>query len=145
MPTGQDLVNLFLSQEGDEYEWGAKPDPDDPDPDEGDCSGYVAWVINRLKVSPKFPHGSVNQLDHCRYYGLEISVQEAIDTPGALLFRVGVKGRGNHVAMSLGDGFTIEAAGEEYGVIRAGTGSNRKFNHGCLVPGVDYPGWEITE
>lgn len=143
MPTAKEFVDLLLAQEGDEYEWGAKPDPADPDPEEADCSGLVAWAANRVKVSPKFPHGSVNQFDHCRKHGLEIPIEDAVLTSGALLFRVGVKGRGNHVAVALGNGETIEAMGEEYGVVK-GSAQGRKFNHGALVPGLEYEGWEVS-
>jgi cell wall-associated NlpC family hydrolase len=136
MPTAKEYVDLLLAQEGDSYEWGAKPDPDDPDPEEGDCSGYVAWAANRLGVRPRFPHGSVVQFDHCRNHETIIPVQEAIDTLGALLFRISRK-RGNHVATSLGDGRTIEAKGEKFGVV-IDTVENRGWTAGALVPGLDY-------
>lgn len=142
MPTAQEYVNLLLAQEGDEYEWGAKPDSSDPDPVEADCSGLVAWGANYLEVSPPMPHGSINQLAHCQAEGTEIGVEAAVATPGALLFRIGVRNRGNHVAVSLGNGRTIEAMGEDYGIVQGGV-RNRKFNHGCLVPGLEYEGWEV--
>lgn len=138
MPTAKDFIDLLLAQQGDEYEWGVKPNPNDPDPVEGDCSGYVAWGVNRLGVSPRMPHGSVNQLEHCQRHGCDITVQEAIETTGALLFRINKK-RGNHVAASLGDGRTIEAKGEDFGVV-VDTVKNRGWTNGARVPGLEYLG-----
>ena len=58
-------------------------------------------------------------------------VQEALRTPGALLFRPG------HVAISLGDGRTIEARGRRYGVgIFDGAG---RFTHAGWPPGLARP------
>lgn len=136
-PTAEDYVQLLLAQEGDEYEWGVKPDPNDPDPVEGDCSGYVAWGANRLKVVPKMPHGSVNQRDHCYRNGGKITIQEGVEIRGALLFRIG---KSNHVATSLGDGRTIEAKGEDFGVvIDTANPKKRKWTHAALIPGLEYP------
>ena len=142
-PTGEQYADLLLSQEGDEYEWGVKPHPSDPDPEEGDCSGYTAWGANRLGVVPRFPHGSVVQWEHCRRHGTELpSIKDGIDTKGALLFRVNIRGQSNHVAVSLGNGKTIEAMGERYGV-RQGNAYGRGWNHAALVPGMEYDGWEV--
>ena len=115
-PTGEQYADLLLSQEGDEYEWGVKP---------------------------KMPHGSVVQWEHCRRHGTELpSIEDGINTKGTLLFRVNIKGKSNHVAVSLGNGKTIEAMGERYGV-RQGNAYGRGWNHAALVPGMQYDGWEV--
>ena len=57
-------------------------------------------------------------------------MEQALQTRGALLFRDG------HVAISLGNGRTIEARGRNYGVTQA-NGSGR-FTSGGLIPGMRY-------
>ena len=58
-------------------------------------------------------------------------VEQALRTPGALLFRPG------HVAISLGDGRTIEAKGSKYGV-GIFSAHNRGWTTGGLIPGMRY-------
>lgn len=68
--------------------------------------------------------------------GATVSVERAIHTRGALLFHSG------HVAISLGNGRTIEAMGKKWGVREGGTvvhnkdGTQRpRFTEGALIPG----------
>jgi len=123
-----DFVQAALAQDGDRYVYGAETNLNDPDPDTFDCSELVQWAAHQAGVS--FVDGSSNQLQACRNAGREISVEEAIRTPGALLFRPG------HVAISLGDGRTIEAKGSAYGVgIFNAAG---RFTTGGLIPGMEY-------
>lgn len=137
MPTAQELIDLLLSQEGAAYVFGAEADYDDPDPDAFDCSELVDWACNHLKVYPKMPDGSWLQFRHCRNHNTLIKIEDALQTRGALLFRIGHKTYGNHVAVSLGDGRTIEARGRKYGVgIFPARG--RPWTHGALVPGLEY-------
>ena len=138
MPKASDYVRILLEQEGDEYRWGAKPDPAEDNPSAEDCSGLVSWGANHLKVQPPMPDGSVNQFEHCRAHACAIPVQQAIDTPGALIFRLSKK-LGNHVVTSLGDGRTIEAASRDLGVI-VGHTAGRVWTHAALIPGLDYSG-----
>lgn len=83
-PKAADYVRLLLTQEGNKYLWGSKPNPsiNDPKPmfipepvgiDRSmgipeDCSGLVSWGANHLKVQPPMPDGSINQSEHsaCR-------------------------------------------------------------------------------
>lgn len=134
-PTVHDFLPTIVPHAGDRYVFGAEVEFHDPDPDEWDCSELLQWALaGRLGVP--FPDGAINQWAYCRGAGAAISVPVAIDTFGALLFRIGV-GAVNHVAVSLGDTRTFEARGAAYGV-NYFTALGRTWTHGALVPGLDY-------
>lgn len=133
-PTGRgtsgDFLQQALSQNGKPYVYGAEASANNDNPRALDCSELVEWAAARSGAH--MPDGSANQLAHCRRHGTEISVDQALRTPGALLFRPG------HVAISLGDGRTIEAKGRAYGV---GVFNARgRFTAAALVPGMQYGG-----
>lgn len=132
MPTGQGTVGDFLkaalAQDGDNYVFGAETDLNDADPDTFDCSELVQWAAAQAGIN--MPDGTMNQEPYLQQKGAQISLEEAINTPGALLYKDG------HVAISLGDGRTIEAMGSAYGV-KIGNARGR-FTRGYLVPGMDY-------
>ena len=71
-----------------------------------------------------------------------IPVDQAIHTPGALLFHFASEpqpGTGEpdiaHVAISLGNGKTIEAADPQDGVVEWNSGGGR-FNYAAVIPGI---------
>lgn len=135
MATGRDLVAVALTQAGDPYRLGAEAALHDPDPPAFDCSELVQWACARVGVDA--PDGTVNQFP----WRIPISVQQAIATPGALLFiwkgpHAG-GGGGNHVAISQGNGKTIEARSTRHGV-GVFDAHGRGWTHGGLVPGLDY-------
>src|SRR4051794_20606404 len=108
MRTGRDLVDLLARHTGGPYIFGAKWPFSNPNPTGGvDCSGFIRWGFYQLGIP--FPDGSWNQLAACRHAGTVITVAEAIATPGALLFE-GPNGE-THIAVSRGDGTTVEARG----------------------------------
>ena len=102
--TTQEFLWNALGQQGKSYVYGAETNLNDPNPQTFDCSELVEWAAARAGV--RFPDGSAAQIDAAR----PMSVEEALRTPGALLYRPG------HIAISLGDGRTIEARGRRYGV-----------------------------
>ncbi|MCY1074283.1 NlpC/P60 family protein [Archangium sp. miwbw1] len=118
-----------LAQNGDQYRLGAEANPNDPNPKVFDCSELVEWAARQVGVT--FPDGTMNQLPYIKRNNKTISVAQAIKTLGALLFRPG------HVAISLGDGRTIEAKGKKYGV-GIFSAHNRKWTTGGLIPGMTY-------
>jgi hypothetical protein len=118
------MVQLALAQAGDRYVYGAEASSSDPDPDAFDCSELVEWATKRAGGS--IPDGSSNQLAAVK----RISVAQGKRTRGALLFHPG------HVAISLGDGRTIEAMNRRYGV-RKGEAGNR-FSAAGLIRTLDY-------
>lgn len=131
----EQVLSLMVSQSGDPYIFGARAARSNADPDAFDCSELVEWACNRAGVAPRMPDGSKNQKAHCEQQGTLVPVDQAIDTRGALLFRM--TGSPTHVVASLGNGETIEARGSAYGVGEFGV-RDRGWTHGALVPGVDY-------
>lgn len=132
---GQQIVDVALTQKGDRYKLGVEVSLHDPDPEAFDCSEFVQWVCARVGLVA--PDGTVAQFP----WSIRCSVEHAIKTPGALLFvyygpdRGG--GRGNHVAISQGNGTTIEARSTRHGV-GVWSSHNRGWTHGGLIPGVNY-------
>ena len=136
-PTAEEFVLKCLKEKGDEYEMGGEYAPGTPADrtQEWDCSGLVYTKLKELGIDP--PRTSTQQLEWCRQNGTIISLDKAIRTRGALLLREG------HVAVSLGDGHTIDALGEEWGVGIFSATSNRTFTDGGLVPGLTYDGAQV--
>lgn len=99
-----------------------------------DCSELVQAALGDLGMQA--PDGHWVQWAWCRDHGAIIPITQAIDTPGALLFVYDGSVDG-HVAISRGDGTTIEARGKAWG-----TGNwsvqGRAWTHGALIPGIDY-------
>lgn len=121
------FVALALQQAGKRYVFGAEAAPSDPNPKAFDCSELVEWAVARAGI-PAVPDGSAAQLAHCRTKGTLITVGQGIGTKGALLFMPG------HVAISLGDGKTIEAMNPSNGV-RQGTATGRGWTAAGTIPG----------
>lgn len=118
------FVAIALQQAGDNYIYGAHPSPSIANPNAFDCSGLVAWAAGRVGVP--FPGTSSSQYAACR----KISVADAIATRGALLHHEG------HIAISLGNGQTIEAANPGVGVVSYNAAG--RFTGGGLIPGMRY-------
>lgn len=141
MVTSRQFVELLMTQRGTRYVLGAEASPANSNPSALDCSELVEWACDRLGVKPKMPDGAWYQYLHCKKYGKLIPVGSGISTQGALLFRVfgaaGSGGRGNHVAVSRGNGWTIEARGRAYGT-NTFSANNRGWTHAALVPGINY-------
>lgn len=129
----RDFVNLCLAQTGDAYVFGAEVSMNDADPDAFDCSELIEWAAARVGVN--FPDGTTAQWAHCKRKGTTISVSNAINTYGALLYRMGGGARNEHVEVSLGNGKTIGAVGRSYGV-RQMSAANRGWTGGALLPGL---------
>lgn len=134
-PTGKSIVAKAMTQSGDPYIFGYEVDLKDPNPDAFDCSELVQWACAQLGVSPAMPDGASYQYEHCKRYAATCSVEKAVKTAGALLFRL--SSSGNHVVISRGDGTTIEAKGSAYGV-GVFTTAGRGWTHSALIPGVSY-------
>src|SRR5215218_10087693 len=144
------VVALAVAQQGDRYVSNAQNDPSNPNPTEFDCSELVRWSCARAGVNPAMPDGSWIQQRFCASNGTLISVDQALATRGALLFNHR-DDNGNavdpgptcppkaHVAISLGDGTTIEAMGTKYGVLVT-SARNRSWTAGGLIPGCTYGG-----
>lgn len=134
---GNVFIDRALAQQGDRYIFGHEVRMDDADPDAFDCSELVQWAAAQAGVS--ITDGSWLQYQHVTNNGGGMSVDEALRTPGALLFRFGSDPNGGgrpdgaHVAISLGDGRTIEARGRAYGV-GVFDAENRNWTHAGVIP-----------
>lgn len=121
------FVALCLQQAGKSYVFGATPSSSEPNPRAFDCSSLVQWAAIRVGI-PDPTRTTYTQEAKIRSAGKIISVQQAINTKGALLFQPG------HVAISLGNGKTIEAMNSSQGV-RQGNAAGRGFTSGGLLVG----------
>jgi hypothetical protein len=134
------FVDEALAQEGDKYVFGVRAKLDDPNPDKFDCSELTKWAAHQAGV--EIPDGAMYQYLDLKQKDSLIPVDQAMHTKGALLFYFSnepTPGGGRparaHVAISLGDGRTIEAKGTKYGVGEF-TAHNR-FNYAGVIPGLD--------
>jgi cell wall-associated NlpC family hydrolase len=136
----QTFLDAALAQTGDRYVLGAEADPDDKNPSVFDCSELTQWAAHQAGV--ELPDGTWLQYLELKEQGAIIPVEEAVRTPGALLFSFSTEptpggGRPSHahVAISLGDGKTIEARGRSYGV-GSFEASSERFQYAAVVPGL---------
>ena len=135
-----DLLSRFLeaatAQAGDRYVYGAEVKISDPNPDAFDCSELVQWAAGRVGID--VGDGATNQYVRLRNEDATMSVEEAIRTPGALLFKSSYNPDRpfflGHVAISLGDGRTIEAANPRKGVLYGE--AEGRFTHAAMIPGL---------
>jgi|1186.fasta_scaffold94363_2 cell wall-associated NlpC family hydrolase len=144
--SGQSVARNFLStamaQAGKPYIWGASAAPSDPNPKAFDCSELTKWAAARVGVT--IPDMASAQYIYLRDHGATMSVDQALHTPGALLFRfphepkrVGENPNAEHVAISVGDGVhTIEARGHAYGTNVFDNAAGRGFNFAGMIPGM---------
>ena len=141
-PTTQLFLDNALAEKGKPYVYGATARISDPDPKSFDCSELTLWAAARAGV--KIPDGATAQYLCIRDHGGTMSVQQALHTPGALLFHFGHEPRDlgdipadGHVAISLGDGVhTIEARGHAYGTNVFDNAGGRSFNFAGMIPGM---------
>ncbi len=138
--TAQRFLDTALSQQGKPYVWGSSASASDPSPASFDCSELTKWAAARAGVT--IPDGAAHQYVWLKQQGATMTVQQALQTPGALLFHFASEpqpGLGNepavaHVAISLGNGMTMEAKGHAYGtgIFQAGD----RFNYAGMIPGM---------
>ena len=130
MSTGQDLVDAAMLYVGVPYVLGAEGDldPGHQPVVALDCSELVQVALADLGIG--FVDGTWNQIREC----ITIDIETGYATPGALLFTAGLP---DHVAISRGDGTTVEARGRAYGT-GVFPARNRFFVSAGLVPGLNY-------
>ncbi len=132
------FIARAADQVGDKFRFGAEARMSDKDPDEWDCSELIQWSAHQAGV--KFPDGSWNQFRALDRAGTTSSVEEALNTPGALVFRFGsdpltTDGRPprSHVAISLGDGRVLEATTGGVRIVERTEG----WTHAGAIPGLE--------
>lgn len=139
-PIATQFVSTALSQSGKPYVWGSSASSSDPSPASFDCSELTKWAAARSGVT--IPDGAAHQYVWLKEQGATMTVQQALQTPGALLFSfdgepqpgLGGEPAHAHVAISLGNGKTIEAKGHAYGVGVFDAGN--RFNYAGMIPGM---------
>jgi hypothetical protein len=123
---GASARNAFLdaakAQIGDPYKFGAEADPNDPNPKAFDSSELVQWAASQAGV--QIPDGSWKQYQYLHDKGMDMSVQDALHTPGALLFGFSSDPLASsdrparaYVAISLGNGKVLDVS-ERAGVVK---------------------------
>ncbi|MDO5092985.1 MAG: NlpC/P60 family protein [Propionibacteriaceae bacterium] len=113
--TREEFVSMAETCQGCAYVFGTEG------PTTFDCSGLIKWSLAQVGVG--FPRTSGSQIEACN----RISVDEALGIRGALLHYSG------HIAISRGDGTTMEARSPSQGVnifSAAGMG----WTSGGLIP-----------
>ncbi len=139
----QDAVHTFLhtaqGELGESYVFGAKADASVAHPHALDCSGLTKWAAER--AGGHLPDGAAHQYLALKKAGMLIPVKDAMHTPGALLFHFATEptpGQGEpeiaHVAISKGNGMTIEAADEQDGIVSWKAAG--RFNYAAVIPGI---------
>jgi hypothetical protein len=147
MIIGKDLLHEAEKHLGDEYEFGADVPlvQGDDYHDETDCAetatevvhektGRIYGAFNPKSDNPE-PATAAWYADMLAGNVIQVTVDRAMRTPGALLLRRS-KSSG-HIAFSDGEGGTVEAMGEKWGVCR-GRAAGRGFQWGIFIPGVCY-------
>jgi len=141
--TAAQFLATALSQKGKPYVWGSSASPSDPSPASFDCSELTKWAAARVGVT--IPDGASSQYLYLKEHGTTMTVDQALHTPGALLFHFNKEPTsranldGDHVAISVGDGVhTIEARGRKYGTnVFEATGARAGFfNFAGMIPGM---------
>ena len=141
-PPAEDKLSVFLAaakdQIGDRYVYGAPRTPTAADPKTFDCSSFTQWSARqagvKLEGTAEYQYMQLKRSNH------DIPVEQALRTKGALLFYFSSEPSGGlpagqaHVAISLGDGRTVEAKGTRYGV--GEWSAKHRFNFAATVPGI---------
>lgn len=149
MKTGEDLIEAAKPHMGEKYVLGVLV-PKDNENYKGpfDCAEFASYIIYQVAG---IPYGWANDKGNpasadaytgffardAETLGETISIDEAIDTPGACLLRVGGEGVIGHIVFSDGKGGTYEANCTKYGLIQS-TVHGRRWSIGIKIPGVEY-------
>lgn len=120
-----DFVYWAQSRLGDKYIYAYPVNVSDINASIFDCSGLVEWAAGQVGIS--LPHQSEDQFALTNH----IAIETAIRTRGALLWQPG------HIAISLGNGKTIEAANPDVGVVNYNA-ENRGWGGGGTIKGMIY-------
>ena len=142
---GSGALSAFLTSARDQiedpYVYGARLQPERADPTQFDCSSLTAWAAAQAGV--KLPRTAEEQYRLLKSQGLLVPVDQAMETPGALLFYFSVEPSGQlaagnaHVAISDGHGRTIEAKNSREGV--GSWSAKGRFNYAAVIPGISDP------
>lgn len=119
-----------------------------------DCAEFVSWLVYQASATLYGCHrnsGDPATADaytgywgrDARKLGVRISVEEAARTPGAAVLRLPAVNAIGHIAISDGNGGTVEAHSSRRGVVEDRL-AGRRWDMGVLVPGLTYSGLRRT-
>jgi hypothetical protein len=149
MATGTEIYQKALTRKGQAYIEGTLAPKDNPSfTGPWDCAELCSWALYQVAG---IIYGCTNDAAspaHADAYsgawkidaeskGIIITAQKAAGIPGAMVLRAPTSQLGGHIVVSDGKGGTIEAKGKAWGVVQD-TLSNRRWDYGILVPGIDY-------
>lgn len=138
-PSAEDFASVAAAQVGVPYREGVEVDRTVDNPTGFDASELVEWSVARVGTS--FTDGVRNQRQAILRAGQDIPVASALKVRGALLF-VGDK----HVAISMGNGFVIEAIASQYAVTRGDSVLRQaEWTSAGLIPVLNYPTVKVTK
>lgn len=134
------FIRHALDQVGDKHRKGAEVSMKDADPDSWDSSELIEWSANQSGVTVN--DGSWLQYRQLNRQGGDLSVDDALRTPGALVFTFSSdpmaspnRPTSSGVAISLGNGQVITVTpGGQVEVVDAST---REFTHASVMPGFE--------
>lgn len=141
--TGQDIVELARHHLGEPYAYGARAPLTDPEyQGPWDCAEFASWCVYqtyqlRFGLTVYGDPYSGAWIEHGRRRAAEIRPALAQSLAGAFFLRAPQPGRPGHVAISDGQGGTVEALNRSKGVV-LGTALGRHWDAACLLPGVRY-------
>ena len=150
MATGTDVIKLANKHVGEQYIFGAFAPKDNANwKGPWDCAEFASWVAFQITgVLLGCLNDSDNPALADAFSGawardaaaahLPISIGQASATAGAVLIRKPAPTGTGHVAISQGDGTTVEAHSSAKGVCNARV-DGRRWDLAMLLPLVDYP------
>lgn len=152
--SGSDIVALAKTRVGEKYVNVQVPKDDPNWHGPWDCAEFASWLVYQTAgilygctddtTDPaKADAYTGSWKTDAATKGRLVPVSEAAGTPGAFLLRYPpAPGEMGHIAVSDGQGGTVEAAGSSTGVV-SGKVSGRRWDTGVLVPGIDYSGGSV--
>ncbi|MBS1500998.1 MAG: peptidoglycan-binding protein [Bacteroidetes bacterium] len=147
--TGDDVVLLGDKHVGEPYLLGAHVPKDDANyKGPWDCTEFVSWlyyqtfgILYGCDNNQGNPHTYETYSGHwardAKVLGHIVTVEQAKATPGAAILRFAGSGEVGHIAVSDGNGGTVEAHGKIDGITNSVV-DGRRWDMGILVPGVTY-------
>lgn len=149
MHTGEELLAKAREHIGEKYVLGVLV-PKDNENYRGpfDCAEFASWVLYQVagiaygwandKGSPASADAYTGfYARDAEQLGIKISIEEAMETVGAYLLRIGGDGLVGHIVFSDGSGGTMEANSTKLGLIES-TAHGRRWSIGIKVPGIEY-------
>ena len=153
MYSGRAILQIAESRVGEKYILGSRVPMNNPNfHGPWDCAEFVSWSVYQaygilIGVRPPNPATADAYTGYwaedAELHNATTTVARALRTPGAILLRrphAEAPGQHpiGHIAISRGDGTTVEARGKAYGVVIAQDAAGRPWDIGVLIPGVEY-------